>query len=211
MSGEEDSVLTPQVYAGSHRVPAHDTLEYADGVNISVDDIDRLDSLVEAWFPLPDVAEILGISVTKVQRLIEDFHLVEVRRGTPKVRSVPAEFLRDGASFRTCEARSCFSTTSISPTTRSSSGCLPMMPLCPAGLSTICEAGSVARCAGAPSRSAFSRSFRARSERLHSCGNGAQRSVRASFRTSESRSSHDSFEVSDESSFAITSRASSSR
>ena len=97
MSGEEDSVLTPQVYAGRHRVPAHDTLEYAEGVNISADDIDRLDSLVEAWLPLPDVAEILGISVTKVQRLIEDFHLVEVRRGTPKVRSVPAEFLRDGA------------------------------------------------------------------------------------------------------------------
>lgn len=96
MSGEEDSVLTPQVYARPSRVPARDTLEYAEGVNISEDDISRLDSLVGRWLTLPDVAEILDISVTKVQRLIEDNHLVEMRRGTPKVRSVPADFLLEG-------------------------------------------------------------------------------------------------------------------
>lgn len=97
MSGEEDSVLTPQVYAGRCHTHVYDTLQYAKGVNISADDIARLDSLVGDWLPLPDVAEILDISVTKVQRLIEDYHLVEMRRGNPKVRSVPAEFLLDDA------------------------------------------------------------------------------------------------------------------
>lgn len=52
-----------------------------------------LDVLVEEWLPLPDVAERLGIEVGKVRRLVQDQVLLAVRRGEPRVLSVPARFL----------------------------------------------------------------------------------------------------------------------
>ncbi|MDO5646086.1 MAG: Rv2175c family DNA-binding protein [Dermabacter sp.] len=56
-------------------------------------DIARIDALVGTWLALPDIATILDIPVTRVHRLIEEGALVDVRRGTPVVRSVPADFL----------------------------------------------------------------------------------------------------------------------
>ncbi|GGC94647.1 transcriptional regulator [Tersicoccus solisilvae] len=51
--------------------------------------------LVGDWLPLPDVAERLGVQVTKVHRLIDDGTLLAVRVGQPPVRSVPTDFLTD--------------------------------------------------------------------------------------------------------------------
>jgi Rv2175c C-terminal domain of unknown function len=48
-----------------------------------------LDALVDAWLPLPDVAEQLGIDVGKVRRLLQDGALLAVRRGERRILSVP--------------------------------------------------------------------------------------------------------------------------
>jgi Rv2175c C-terminal domain of unknown function len=48
-----------------------------------------LDSLVGAWLTLPDVVERLDTDISRVRRLLDDRFLVAVRRGTPKVLSVP--------------------------------------------------------------------------------------------------------------------------
>jgi hypothetical protein len=47
--------------------------------------------------PLPDVAELLNVSVTKVHGLLNDRSLLALRVGERKIRSVPAEFFVDGA------------------------------------------------------------------------------------------------------------------
>lgn len=48
-----------------------------------------LDALVDAWLPLPDVAEQMGIDVGKVRRLLQDGALLAVRRGERRILSVP--------------------------------------------------------------------------------------------------------------------------
>jgi len=55
---------------------------------------DVLDPGVEV-LPLPDVAERLGLPVTKVRQALRDGQLLAVRRD--RVLCVPAEFLSDGA------------------------------------------------------------------------------------------------------------------
>lgn len=55
-----------------------------------------LDALVETWLPLPDAAEVLGVDASRVRRLIDEGQLVAVRRGTPVLRSIPADLLVDG-------------------------------------------------------------------------------------------------------------------
>lgn len=52
-----------------------------------------LDDLISEWLTLPDVAERLDVEVSRVRRLIEDGHLISLRRGEPVVRMVPALFL----------------------------------------------------------------------------------------------------------------------
>jgi len=47
------------------------------------------------WYSIPDLVEVLGISHSRVRQLIEDKHLLAIRRDG-KV-SVPASFIRDGA------------------------------------------------------------------------------------------------------------------
>ncbi len=54
------------------------------------------DQLVDSWLTVPDVAERLGVDPGKVRRLIQERKLVGVRRGTPRVLSVPADFLVPG-------------------------------------------------------------------------------------------------------------------
>lgn len=46
---------------------------------------------------LPHVAETLGVTITRVHSLISERSLVSVRVGERNVRSVPADFLMDGA------------------------------------------------------------------------------------------------------------------
>ncbi|MBO0900126.1 DNA-binding protein [Cellulomonas sp. zg-ZUI222] len=55
-----------------------------------------LDQLVGTWLTVPDVAQMLGVDPGKVRRLLQERKLVGVRRGTPPVLSVPADFLVPG-------------------------------------------------------------------------------------------------------------------
>lgn len=57
--------------------------------------VDDLDILVPAWLTIPEVAERLGIDVTRVRRLVQDRYLLAVRRGERNVLSIP-EALLDG-------------------------------------------------------------------------------------------------------------------
>lgn len=54
------------------------------------------DSLVPAWLTLPDVAERLGVEVTRVRQLVKEGQLIAVRRGENSTLQVPEEFLGDG-------------------------------------------------------------------------------------------------------------------
>lgn len=48
------------------------------------------------WLTLPDVAEALGLSITKVHALLNERSLVALRITDRGIRSVPAEFIVDG-------------------------------------------------------------------------------------------------------------------
>lgn len=50
----------------------------------------HLETLVDEWITLPDLAERYGASITVVRRMLEDDEFVAVRRGAPKVASIPA-------------------------------------------------------------------------------------------------------------------------
>lgn len=52
-----------------------------------------LDRLVPSWLTIPEVAERLGVDVTRVRRLVQDRYLIAVPRGERKVLSVPEELL----------------------------------------------------------------------------------------------------------------------
>ncbi|MFP5345813.1 MAG: Rv2175c family DNA-binding protein [Actinomycetes bacterium] len=50
---------------------------------------DDLDDVISDWLSLPDVAAHLGTTLSRVRRMLDDRLLVAVRRGSPKVASVP--------------------------------------------------------------------------------------------------------------------------
>ena len=55
-----------------------------------------VETLVGDWLPLPDVAQLLDVSITKVHGLLDERALAAVRIGERRIRSVPAAFLQDG-------------------------------------------------------------------------------------------------------------------
>jgi excisionase family DNA binding protein len=55
--------------------------------------VNDLDMLVPSWLTIPEVAERLGVDVTRVRRLVQDRYLVAVRRGERNVLSVPEALL----------------------------------------------------------------------------------------------------------------------
>ncbi|MET4001380.1 hypothetical protein ABIB48_000078 [Arthrobacter sp. UYCu511] len=57
--------------------------------------VSNLETVVSEWLPLPDVAEKLDISVTKVHALVKDGSLLAARVGERNIRAVPAAFLTD--------------------------------------------------------------------------------------------------------------------
>ncbi|WP_231715027.1 Rv2175c family DNA-binding protein [Arthrobacter gengyunqii] len=59
--------------------------------------VTELEELVSDWLTLPDVAEKLNVSITKVHSMLEERALVAVRLGERKIRSIPAAFIVDGA------------------------------------------------------------------------------------------------------------------
>ncbi len=50
----------------------------------------EVDELVGRWLSVPEVAEVLGADITRVRSLLDDGALLAVRRGRPRVLSVPA-------------------------------------------------------------------------------------------------------------------------
>nr|WP_104111535.1 Rv2175c family DNA-binding protein [Arthrobacter sp. N199823] len=53
----------------------------------------NLESVVSEWLPLPDVAQKLDVSVTKVHALVKDGSLLAARIGERNIRAVPAAFI----------------------------------------------------------------------------------------------------------------------
>lgn len=67
--------------------------ETAAGTDQAVDDTAlrrEVDDLVGRWLTLPEAAEVLDVDLTRVRGLLDDGALVAVRRGRPRVLSVPA-------------------------------------------------------------------------------------------------------------------------
>jgi CHAT domain-containing protein len=58
--------------------------------------VSTVESLVGDWLPLPDVAQLLDVSITKVHGLLDERALAALRVGERRIRSVPAAFLKDG-------------------------------------------------------------------------------------------------------------------
>lgn len=58
--------------------------------DVTHDELADLDALVGEWLTLPEVADRLGTDISRVRRLLDDGALLAVRRGRPKVLSVPA-------------------------------------------------------------------------------------------------------------------------
>jgi hypothetical protein len=57
---------------------------------------DALDKLVSEWLSIPELAERIGETPSRVRDLVREGRLVVVERGTPRVKSVPAELVHDG-------------------------------------------------------------------------------------------------------------------
>ncbi|KRE78151.1 Rv2175c family DNA-binding protein [Arthrobacter sp. Soil762] len=56
----------------------------------------NVESLVGEWLPLPDIAQLLDVSITRVHGLIDERALAALRVGERRIRSVPAAFILDG-------------------------------------------------------------------------------------------------------------------
>ncbi|KOV93706.1 transcriptional regulator [Streptomyces sp. NRRL B-3648] len=69
-------------------------MSVGDGRLVPVTEIDaKIDALVPAWLTLPDIADMLGVEVTRVRQLVKEGQLVAVRRGENKALHVPAAFI----------------------------------------------------------------------------------------------------------------------
>jgi Rv2175c C-terminal domain of unknown function len=53
----------------------------------------KIDALVPSWLTLPDVAEQLGVEVTRIRPMIKEGQLIAVRRGENRVLMVPTAFI----------------------------------------------------------------------------------------------------------------------
>ena len=56
----------------------------------------QIDTLVDAWLTLPEVAERLRTDVSRVRQLVRDRQVVAVRRGDGNALMVPERFVQDG-------------------------------------------------------------------------------------------------------------------
>lgn len=61
-------------------------------MGVTTPDVD-LDSLIDDWLTLPDLAERMHLPIIKVRQLVKDRQVVAVRRGERNVLSVPAAFI----------------------------------------------------------------------------------------------------------------------
>jgi hypothetical protein len=58
--------------------------------------VSEVDALVQSWLSLPEVADQLGIPVSRARQMVAEKQLVAVRRGDSKALMVPAAFVREG-------------------------------------------------------------------------------------------------------------------
>jgi hypothetical protein len=56
----------------------------------------ELEELSAGWLTLPELADQLGLPVSRVRQLLRDGKLVAVQRGDPPVKQVPSELVHDG-------------------------------------------------------------------------------------------------------------------
>ena len=54
-----------------------------------------LDTLVPEWLTVPEAAERLGVSVSRVRQLLREGELLAIPRGDRRVAHIPAAFLAD--------------------------------------------------------------------------------------------------------------------
>lgn len=60
--------------------------------------VTRLDDLcVTSWLTLAEVAQVLGLSASKVRQMVRDHELAMVRREGAREPEVPADFIQSGA------------------------------------------------------------------------------------------------------------------
>ena len=55
--------------------------------------VDSVDAAVSEWLTVPDVAQRLGVEVTRVRQMLRERQLLARRRGDRQVLQIPAEFL----------------------------------------------------------------------------------------------------------------------
>jgi excisionase family DNA binding protein len=55
---------------------------------------------VHTWLTLPQVAERLGVSTSKVRQMVRDHELAMVRREGAREPEIPAGFIQDGAPVK---------------------------------------------------------------------------------------------------------------
>jgi excisionase family DNA binding protein len=53
----------------------------------------KTDALVPEWLTVPEIAERLGVEVTRVRQLVNEGQLIAVRRGENRALHVPAAFI----------------------------------------------------------------------------------------------------------------------
>jgi hypothetical protein len=81
--------------AGKYRSVLGHSTPAIRGSLIDVADVEVTESSAErTWLTVPDLVEMLHVSVGRVHRLIEDRHLLATRRDG--VLSIPADFIVDG-------------------------------------------------------------------------------------------------------------------
>ncbi|MFI9105249.1 Rv2175c family DNA-binding protein [Streptomyces fildesensis] len=56
-----------------------------------------IDALVPSWLNLPEVAERLGVPITRVRPMIKEKLFLAIRRGENRVLMVPADFIGEGS------------------------------------------------------------------------------------------------------------------
>jgi hypothetical protein len=59
--------------------------------------VNELQKTVGQWLTLPDLAEILDVDIRAIHRLLDERAIISVRIGERNVRSIPADFVLDGA------------------------------------------------------------------------------------------------------------------
>lgn len=55
--------------------------------------VSNVETVVSTWLPLPDVAEMLDLPITRVHALVKDGSLLAARVGGRNIKCVPAEFI----------------------------------------------------------------------------------------------------------------------